>query len=68
MIDERWYTQLWLFLYGILICYERMYVGVHFPLDVLTGALVGTLSAAAAFAIIRKWRQATVLTPEEMKR
>ena len=67
MVDEKWYTQLLLFLYAVLIGYERMYVGVHFPLDVMTGALVGTLSAAAALAIIGKWRKGTVLTEEEVR-
>ncbi|MET1259996.1 phosphatase PAP2 family protein [Flagellimonas sp. DF-77] len=37
----RW---LWpiLLLWAILVAYSRIYIGVHFPLDVLTGGLVGT--------------------------
>ncbi|WP_448584212.1 phosphatase PAP2 family protein [Thermocrinis sp.] len=30
--------------YAFLIAYERIYVGAHFPLDVLAGALIGVLS------------------------
>ncbi len=32
-------------LLALLIAYSRIYVGVHFPLDVLAGALVGTACA-----------------------
>ena len=32
------------FLWGFIIIYAQVYVGVHYPLDVLTGALVGILS------------------------
>ena len=30
-------------LYVVLNCYSRMYLGVHYPLDILCGALIGTL-------------------------
>ena len=33
------------FILGILVALSRLYVGVHFPTDVLMGALVGMLSA-----------------------
>ncbi len=66
MVDAKWPTQLLLFLSAALIGYERMYVGVHFPLDVMTGALIGTLSAATALYLVGKFRKATVLTAEEM--
>ncbi len=31
----------WLFLWAAAICYAQVYVGVHYPLDVLGGTLVG---------------------------
>ena len=34
--------------------FSRLYVGVHYPLDVLAGVLVGTLAAVLARAILRK--------------
>lgn len=30
-----------LILWALLIAYSRVYIGVHFPLDVLTGAIIG---------------------------
>lgn len=32
-----------LFLWAFIICYAQVYVGVHFPLDILGGALVGSV-------------------------
>ncbi|WP_242918914.1 phosphatase PAP2 family protein [Pontibacter liquoris] len=34
--------------WAVLICYSRVYLGVHYPTDVLAGALVGTLMAYLA--------------------
>jgi undecaprenyl-diphosphatase len=31
-----------LFLWALVICYAQVYVGVHFPLDILGGALIGS--------------------------
>jgi membrane-associated phospholipid phosphatase len=31
-----------LFVWAFIICYAQVYVGVHFPLDILGGAILGT--------------------------
>ncbi|RME67988.1 MAG: phosphatase PAP2 family protein [Nitrospirae bacterium] len=41
-------------LYVILIGYGRMYLGVHFPLDVLVGVLLGLLCGVAVLWTLRK--------------
>lgn len=33
----------WLFVWAGLICYAQVYVGVHYPLDILGGTIVGLL-------------------------
>ena len=53
---EKWYVQALLFVYALLIAYERVYVGVHFPLDVMSGALLGVLCAGAAVVVIIRVR------------
>lgn len=31
----------WLFLWAFIICYAQMYVGIHYPLDILGGTVIG---------------------------
>ena len=45
--------------YAVLVSYSRIYLGVHYPVDVLTGAIVGSLigwGASRLFHLVeRKW-------------
>ena len=45
-ILKPYYSQVffWLFSWAIIITYSRIYVGVHYPGDILTGALFGVLT------------------------
>ena len=36
---------------------SRLYVGVHYPSDVLAGALIGSLAALAALTMARRWER-----------
>lgn len=46
-IRRRWFT--WLMVAGtLLICYSRIYLGKHFPMDLAWGTLVGLLLGGAA--------------------
>jgi membrane-associated phospholipid phosphatase len=40
-----------------LVAFSRLYVGVHFPLDVLAGAAIGTLVATALLLLARTLRR-----------
>jgi membrane-associated phospholipid phosphatase len=51
--QPRWVKAL-LLLYGIAVAYERMYLGAHFPLDVLVGGLIGASCGIAALQIFQK--------------
>ncbi|HCT90921.1 MAG TPA: phosphatase PAP2 family protein [Lachnospiraceae bacterium] len=42
---------------ALLICFSRLYVGVHYPSDVLAGIVIGVLCAVAAnYVWQRAWR------------
>ncbi|HSU49537.1 MAG TPA: phosphatase PAP2 family protein [Segetibacter sp.] len=38
-VNQKWF---WLWAWAFIICYAQVYVGVHYPGDVLVGALLGT--------------------------
>ena len=39
---------------AILICLSRLYVGVHYPTDVLAGVLIGLFAAMASFYMMNR--------------
>ncbi|WP_192349498.1 phosphatase PAP2 family protein [Algoriphagus sp. Y33] len=42
----------WLFLWAAVISYTRIYLGVHYPADVLVGAVVGLLAALLSWILV----------------
>jgi undecaprenyl-diphosphatase len=47
--SKRWIG--WLFLWAAFITYTRIYLGVHYPGDILVGALVGMICGWIAFKL-----------------
>lgn len=47
----------WLFLWPIPYAYSRLYLGVHFPTDILVGLLVGITTAHIGYWLYRKNEQ-----------
>jgi undecaprenyl-diphosphatase len=50
----------WLFVWAFVVSYSRMYVGVHYPADILVGALVGCMSAVLVVRVFSKYFPKTV--------
>ncbi|MFD2033764.1 phosphatase PAP2 family protein [Belliella marina] len=50
-LSDRYKAVKWLFLWAALFSYTRIYLGVHYPADVLVGAFVGVISAYISFYI-----------------
>jgi membrane-associated phospholipid phosphatase len=49
---QKWY---WLWVWAFLICYAQVYVGIHFPLDMLGGAFLGLISGLALAKLFEAW-------------
>ena len=51
-----WQKRWWLaFMVACSIGYSRVYLGQHFLQDVLAGSVLGVLSAAAMYLLMRRW-------------
>ncbi len=48
---RRWWFGVVMLLQVALVCYSRIYLGYHFPQDILLGILVGSLSSIAAVVL-----------------
>ncbi len=48
-----------LFLWAFLVCYAQVYVGKHFPGDVILGALLGIIVGSITGSIFRKFSSRT---------
>lgn len=53
LIKERAYT-IFIFLWAVLQCWSRIYLGVHYPGDLLAGAIAGTIFSISAYYLIKK--------------
>ena len=51
---RRWWYDVVIAVAVILICYSRIYLACHFPMDILLGAGVGTISGLSMFFLWKK--------------
>lgn len=51
---KKW-MKISLFLWAFIFCYTRIYLGVHYPFDLLSGALLGALLAFLLYKIFCKF-------------
>jgi undecaprenyl-diphosphatase len=54
MRGRKWW---WLWVWAAIICYAQVYVGKHYPFDVLVGALFGTLTGVGMYRLFVYWEK-----------
>jgi undecaprenyl-diphosphatase len=57
LFSERKFLSYFLYAWAILVAYSRIYVGKHFPLDVIGGAVLGILIAKIVFCLLSKLKE-----------
>lgn len=53
----KWYVIAPAYTFASLVGYSRMYLGAHYPGDVIAGALLGTSTAWLTHHLNKKWQQ-----------
>ena len=62
---EKWFATV-MILYAFLLGYSRVYVGVHYPGDVMAGMVIGVCSALMVYLVI-SWLLKNLLQPALMR-
>ncbi len=52
MSNRRWWL---LWVWAFVVCYAQVYVGKHYPGDVLVGALLGSCVGVLAYVLMKNW-------------
>ena len=51
LLFKRWQFTLFIMLWAIVICYSRLYLGVHYPGDIFVGMYIGFVCGAAGYTL-----------------
>ena len=61
LFRNRWVTA-GMVLWAAVVSYSRIYLGVHYPGDVLCGAILGTLLAVLVYTLLKKVKSGPINT------
>ena len=63
LVRTRWFTVLTI-LWALLVCYSRIYIGAHYPMDIILGAVLGIIAGVLMVRLfhwtvrkIREWHE-----------
>jgi len=51
LLFQKWLVTISLVCWVVLVCYSRIYLGVHYPSDIIGGVLIGTITGWGMFWI-----------------
>lgn len=51
LVFKRWYLTVAMYFWAVLNCYSRVYLGVHYPGDLVVGLLIGLIVGLLLFVI-----------------
>ena len=64
---KRWYYRLPAFVFAVIVYFSRVYLGVHYPTDILGGIVTGTLLVLVYWKVFplfeRIWKVSAVVFP-----
>jgi len=54
LIRRKWYSA-FILLWAATVSYSRIYLGVHYPGDIICGAILGILTGWASYSVFRRY-------------
>jgi undecaprenyl-diphosphatase len=64
LLNRKWY---WLWLWAFIIGYAQIFVGVHFPGDIITGAILGIGFGYLNFYLFNRWTNREEIEVADLK-